>query len=103
MALATRKFVPAGRRIGVLGWSALAVVSSPLLVVALFALIGSPSAPRGFVVLTALLAMTLAPPALIAARVPGVEQAKSRELVRVADGEQAQSAEPDAAGGSVAP
>jgi len=70
MVLATRRFVPAGRRLGVLGWSALIVVASPVLVAALFTLVGSPSLPRGVVILTALLAMVLAPVGFVAARVP---------------------------------
>lgn len=72
MVLATRRFVPAGSRLGVLGWSALIVVASPLLVAALVALVGSSSMQRGVVILTALLAMALAPVALVAARVPVV-------------------------------
>jgi len=70
MVLATRRFVPAGRRLGVLGWSALIVVASPVLVAALVTLVGSPSLPRGAVILTALLAMVLAPVGFVAARVP---------------------------------
>jgi hypothetical protein len=70
MVIATRRFVPPGRRLGVLGWSVVIVLASPLLVFALFSLVGSPGLPRGFAVLTALLAMVLAPTALVAARVP---------------------------------
>ena len=99
MALATRRFVPAGRRVGVLGWSALAVVASPLLVGALFTVIGASSAPRGFVVLTALLAMAIAPPALIAARVPGTDPVLGTDQVPGAEpGE-----EPSSTDGSMVP
>ncbi|WP_372594351.1 hypothetical protein [Actinotalea sp.] len=74
MVHAARRFLPPGRRLAVLGWSALAVVAAPVLVYAVFALVGSPAAPRGSVVVAALLAMAIVPPVLIAARLPAAER-----------------------------
>lgn len=69
MTLATRRFVQVGRRLGVLGWSALAVVGTPLAVGGVLTLLGS-SGARASVLLTAVAALVVAPPALVAARVP---------------------------------
>lgn len=55
---------------GVLGWSALVVVASPLVVSPVVALVGESSGARASGIATALLAMVLAPVALVAARVP---------------------------------
>ncbi len=69
MTLATRRFVPAGRRLEVLGWSAAAVVGSPVLVVGVLTLAGS-SGGRASVLISALLALLIAPPLLVVARTP---------------------------------
>lgn len=71
MVLATRRYVPAGRRLGVLGWSVLAAIATPLLLTAAFSALGSPAPARPAVIAATVLAMVVVPPGLVLGRVAG--------------------------------